>query len=365
MKNYFVLSTHNIYEKENFYNLKQYYDINDLNEIQRNLNLIHSNKGDGPMIGPVYVGKGSNIPRHKIKEFFREKNLKKTSIIEKSNTVVFDKQIIKQLIDKYKGTEEKIAIIPFTQRIFDHIKNYHSTVLKTIPKGNNWSITNHNDKLNEMTKFFNNDVNILIREENYNNYDLDFRKIVGDITFTKKIAINNYRTKNLTEVWDIIESYLTNPHNNIIWDDTLLESLNSDGLDMDDDYINILYSMFESNEQDNIKLALEMLLNVNLEKHSLTVVLLLNKYKSIFDLRSGNTGSQALKTLNLYFKNKGINWREDYRTFSSGLFNFYKNDEKSIKIIKKFFIDNLNSYLKRNEAFYIQLSDIDFSVINK
>jgi hypothetical protein len=89
------------------------------------------------------------------------------------------------------------------------------------------------------------------------------------------------------------------------------------------------------------------------------------KYNNVFTWGSGNTGSQALKTLILYFKNKGIDWKADYRKFSTGLFSFYKNDEESIKIIKKFFIDSLNNYLDLDKDFNIQLSNIDFKVIRK
>jgi len=346
MKNYFILSKNEVYQKEYSYSSKQYFNPEDLDEISKGLDIIYSNKGNGNLVGPVYIGKGSNIPRHKIKEFFKENSLKKTSLIEKSNCVVFDKQVIKQLIHYYKGEEVKTAVIPFTQKIFDYIENDYSLILKQ---------KNH--------KF--NTYHIKYLNDTYNDFPLDFKKVIGDITFTKTIAVNNYRTKNVSELWEIIECYLTNPHGNIIWDDVLLESLNSDGLDMDDEYIEVLYSMFDSKEQDNIKLALEMLSNVNLEKHGLTVALLLNKYNNVFTWGSGNTGSQALKTLILYFKNKGIDWKADYRKFSTGLFSFYKNDEESIKIIKKFFIDSLNNYLDLDKDFNIQLSNIDFKVIRK
>jgi len=366
MKNYFILSKNEVYQKEYSYSSKQYFNPEDLDEISKGLDIIYSNKGNGNLVGPVYIGKGSNIPRHKIKEFFKENSLKKTSLIEKSNCVVFDKQVIKQLIHYYKGEEVKTAVIPFTQKIFDYIENDYSLILKQKNnKNNTYHIKYLNDKLKEITAVFEKKVDILIKQDTYNDFPLDFKKVIGDITFTKTIAVNNYRTKNVSELWETIECYLTNPHGNIIWDDVLLESLNSDGLDMDDEYIEVLYSMFDSKEQDNIKLALEMLSNVNLEKHGLTVALLLNKYNNVFTWGSGNTGSQALKTLILYFKNKGIDWKADYRKFSTGLFSFYKNDEESIKIIKKFFIDSLNNYLDLDKDFNIQLSNIDFKVIRK
>jgi hypothetical protein len=92
-----------------------------------------------------------------------------------------------------------------------------------------------------------------------------------------------------------------NPHGNIIWDDNILETLNSDGIDLDDDYVSTLDSMFSSREPDNIRLAIEMMSNVNLNKYGLTIALLLNKHSSNMNWGNGNTGSQAYKTLDRYF----------------------------------------------------------------
>ena len=102
---------------------------------------------------------------------------------------------------------------------------------------------------------------------------------------------------------------------------------------------------------DNIKLAIEMLSNVNLEKHGLTIALLLNRWKDRMSWGQGNTYSQAFKTLDRYFRNKGIDWKKDFRSLGADLYNNYKKEEDR-EIISRFVIDNLNKYLGYNQKLY-------------
>ena len=350
----------------NGYGNKNYYSESEYEEIHKKVDSIYLNDGKGYLVGSIYVGKGSNIPRHKIKEFFKENNLKKTSLIESSDTVVFDKQAIKSLKDWFNMNIEDVYIVPFTQELYDLLKEEIKSYEKSY-SNQSWLKNKVKEFYTSLEKNFNLGNKVVIDSDinNNNNLNKNLKLLFKNIKPQKSYTQYSYRTKNISELWETVQYYLTNPHGNIIWDDVLLDSLNSDGLDMDDNYIDVLYNMFDSKEPENIQLALEMLSNVNLEKYGLTVALLLNKYKMTFEWGNGNTGGQALKTLSLYFKNKGIEWKKDYRTFSTGLFNFYKNDEESTKIIKKFFIDSLNNYLDLDKDFNIQLSNIDFAVIRK
>ena len=106
--------------------------------------------------------------------------------------------------------------------------------------------------------------------------------------------------------------------------------------------------MFASNEPDNIKLAIEMMSNVNLNKYGLTIALLLNKWKNVMNWGNGNTGSQAYKTLDRYFINKGIDWKKDYRSFSAGLYKNYSHDENAKRVIEDFVLQNINRYLAKD-----------------
>jgi predicted metal-dependent peptidase len=112
-----------------------------------------------------------------------------------------------------------------------------------------------------------------------------------------------------------------------------------------------------------------MMANVNLNKFGLTIALLLNKYKEAMNWGNGNTGSQAYKTLDRYFKNKGINWRYDFREFSTGLYKNYSHNEEAKKTIEYFVLGNVNNYLRENgfilDEGYLQIDNFKISLHSK
>jgi hypothetical protein len=124
--------------------------------------------------------------------------------------------------------------------------------------------------------------------------------------------------------------------------------MNNDGIDLDADYMSYLDNMFESKDQDNINLALEMLSNVDLEKHALTLALFLNKHMDKFFKGSGLNINQnrSFKSFIKYFEAKKINFRGNWKKFSADLLMYYKNDPQSTEIINRFIIQNINNYLK-------------------
>jgi hypothetical protein len=210
---------------------------------------------------------------------------------------------------------------------------------------------------------------MVIYYDEYSNYPQEFKQTLGNLDWVDYHEQDTYRTKNIEDVFGVLMSYFKNPHGNIIWDDTILETFNSDGIDLDDDYISTLDSMFTSRESDNIRLAIEMMSNVNLNKFGLTIALLLNKYKDAMNWGNGNTGSQAYKTLDRYFTNKGINWKYDFRTFSAGLYKNYSHNEEAKKTIEHFVLGNINNYLNeigyRIAGGYLQIDSFTISLHSK
>ena len=315
---------------------KIFHTKDELEDYKIKINTILNNKGDGKIGKTIYVGKGSNVPRHKIKAFTEENKIKKTTIMSNAKTIIFDRKAIKDTYDWLKGCKEaKVAIVPFTKNLYD-----------IIIKAN--SLTNNTNYAKLYTECFNKKANLIIHYEEYSNYPLDFKQELGILDWKDYYEQNTYRTRNIEDIFDTILCYLKNPHGNIIWDDIILEKLNSDGIDLDDDYVNTLDSMFASKEPDNIRLAVEMMSNVNLEKFGLTIALLLNKYNQSMSWGNGNTTSQAYKTLDRYFKNKGIDWKRDYRLFSAGLYKNYVNNEEAKNIIEQFVLQNINRHLSEN-----------------
>jgi hypothetical protein len=328
----------NGYFYTNYYSesVKTFYTKSELEENKGKINAILNNSGKGEIGKVLYVGKGSNIPRHKVKAFVEENKIKKTSIIENSDTVFFDKNVINDVYKWFDRCKEvKIAIIPFTNNLLNIIKQINNGSAQT-------------QYVQQYIKAFDNKSNLIIYINEYNNYPQEFKQALGNLDWKDLYEQDTYRTKNIEDIFNTLEYYFKNPHGNIIWDDTILETLNSDGIDLDEDYISTLDSMFASRESDNIRLAIEMMSNVNLNKFGLTIALLLNKYKDAMNWGNGNTGSQAYKTLDRYFKNKGINWKYDFRTFSAGLYKNYSHDNEAKKTIEHFVLGNINNFLSEN-----------------
>jgi hypothetical protein len=145
-----------------------------------------------------------------------------------------------------------------------------------------------------------------------------------------------------------------------LFDEDFILNLNSDGIELDNDYLVTLNNMFESKEQDNINLALEMLSNVNIEKHYFTMALLLNKYQNLFSWGSGLSMSQnkSFKSIEKFLKNKGINYQADWRTFNAALYKNSQNDPEKIEIITRSILENLNKYMKEGNGGGLDLSSI-------
>lgn len=317
-------------------NSKIFHTKDELEDYKTKISTILNNKGDGKIGKTIYVGKGSNVPRHKIKAFTEENNIKKTTIMSNASTVIFDRKAIKDTYDWFNNCKEvKVAIVPFTQNLFDSIKKSNGLANQT-------TYDHHYDQS------FKKKADVVIYYEEYSNYPLDFKQELGILDWKDYYEQYTHRTQNIQDVFSTILYYLKNLHGNIIWDDIILEKLNSEGIDLDNDYVNTLDSMFASKEPDNVRLAIEMMSNVNLEKFGLIIALLLNKYNQAMSWGNGNTTSQAYKTLDRYFKNKGIDWKRDFRTFSTGLYKNYYNDQYSKDIIEKFVLQNINRYLSES-----------------
>jgi hypothetical protein len=335
---------------------KSFYDKETLEDYKSKINAILNNSGNGELGKVLYVGKGSNVPRHKVKIFVEENKIRKTSIIEHSDTVFFDKNIINDVYKWLKCKEVKVAIVPFTQELLNSIRMINN-------------VAGQANYLKFYTDSFNKKSNLVIYYDEYNNYPLDFKQALGNLDWKDLYEQDAYRTKNIQDIFNTLLYYFKNPHGNIIWDDTILEKFNSDGIDLDDDYISTLDSMFSSGEPDNVRLAIEMMSNVNLEKSGLTIALLLNKHKNAMNWGNGNTGSQAYKTLDRYFKNKGINWKYDFRVFSAGLYKNYSHNEEAKKTIEYFVLGNINDYLSENgfrlDGGYLQIDNFKVSLHSK
>jgi hypothetical protein len=285
----------------------------------------------------VYLGSSSNLPRHKVKEYFSTNNIHKTSKLEHADTIIISKESIKDLYKYLTDTatntplrscnkvylitddEDKISIKKLVGNSSSNISINIPWYIR-IPTGSVYSITS--------------DVQEIISK-------YQSQSLYLDTHWGKNVSIlNTYQV-----VYDIVTK-LSNLH--IIFDEDILPIFNQNGLEFNQDYITTLDSMFESRDQENINLALEMLSNIDLEKYSLVLSMFLNKHMGKFYRGSGLNIHQnrSFKSFIKYFDSKNINFKLGWKKFSIQLLLEYKNDPKSIEIIHDFILQNINKFLK-------------------
>jgi len=294
----------------------------------------------------IYLGKLSNLPRHKTKEYFQTNKLNKTSRLEQSDTIIFHKQYLKELGDIFNiNNDQRYNYLKLT-KIYLFEPEDTDFIMKHVQ---------YYKKLNEDLPFC-----LTIDSSNQNSITPKLTNFLQSKTPKELYYKSLYRETNMIEVLSYLEYILKNPHVNVIFDDDLMEPLNEDGFELDDEYLSTLDDMFNSKSQDNINLALEMLSNVNIEKHSLTIALFLNKHKNKFSWGSGLsiTQNNSFKSTLKYLKSKNINFESDWRVFSKNLYILHKDNPENIKIIEEFVHQNINLYLREYSGEYLQVGDL-------
>lgn len=302
-------------------------------------------KIDTTLTGKVYLGKLSSLPRHKIKDYFKENKVNKTSRLDQSDTIILNKEYLIEFNKIFESASSWYRLKPCKVYKFDseQDKTYIESVSKSYYSG----------KYN-----FNNSFITIITEENKNKITPKLINFLQNKKSEDLYYKNLYRNKNLVEVHNYLEYILKNPHVKVIFDENIMEPLNEDGFELDEEYLTTLDDMFESKSQDNINLALEMLSNVNIEKNSLTIALFLNKHRNKFSWGSGLsiTKNNSFKSTLKYFKSKNIDFESDWRSFSANLYKLHKDNPKNLEIINEFIQQNINQYLKEfNNKQYIEV----------
>jgi hypothetical protein len=300
---------------------------------------------DIEITGDIYTGKLSNIPRDKFKEFIIKNKLKRTSKADTASVFIINKIFLLNL-QSYLTSEyyarENLFYLEHNQYNIDYIKN---------------NVPSH--RLEDLNNFFNKELNyVIINRDSSNNFNIPNSSIING----RLLPLD--KPKNIQSLINLLYKAQSNPEIKIIFDDDLFNEINSDGIELDDEYIKTLDSMFASRDISNIKLAFEMLKNVNIDKHLLSISLLLNRHHRLFIHGSGIRLSDvpAYKPLNIYFKNQKINWQSDWKYFNINLFKKFINEPDKIEIItnnikKEFNNEFQNAVGTKNET--IQITNIE------
>ena len=344
-------STSNYWGGDNHYFISQ----TDSKEIQDVLKLILKSpqsvlsKGD-----IVYASKASEIPRFKLKEFIKEKGLKKTSRYNQSNYIIVNKGYFMELIKEFKFGDYVFIKEDFVKSNSKKWKN-RDTI---------------SDILNE-TK----DMNLVAMIDNYTTrdiykslakYPIEIKRYEDNTYQVKGTFISLYRNERLKNLLGIVyelKNDIKSGKVKIVFDEDLFVELNKEGIELDDEYLQTLRDMLFSKDTANVKLGFEMMSNLVMSQPTiLSISFLLNELIHTTSFRpSYYTNSNSnLKSLFKLLRTKGIYWERDWKTFGTGLRNNFKTGKEG-DIVKKFLLENINREFKISNSAAESLVDIVFT----
>jgi hypothetical protein len=328
-----------------------YFTEKESKEYENLVNSLLNQKVNTTLTGKIYLGKLSSLPRHKIKDYFKENNVNKTSRLDQSDTIILNKEHLIQFNKIFESGSSWYRLKPCKVYKFD--SKYDKEFIESYSK------SYYNQKINFDDLFI-----VLIREDNKNKVTPKLVNFLQGKESEELLYKSLHREKNIAEVHNYLEYILKNPHVKVIFDENIMDPLNEDGFELDEEYLTTLDGMFESKSQDNINLALEMLSNVNIEKNSLTIALFLNKHKKKFSWGSGLsiTQNNSFKSTLKYFKSKNINLDSDWRIFSTNLLKLHKDNPENLKIIQEFVHQNINLYLKELGGECLQVGNLSLAL---
>jgi hypothetical protein len=299
----------------------------------------------------VYLGRLSSLPRHRIKGYFKSNGIEKTSKLTYADSIVMNKE---HIIEFNKNMDSSKRWGGFNEMTKYYIKTEDE--LRLVFKN---SATQSSTEMEAITKFRNGKkASIIVSKDS-----IPVSSVLNSLSHSDMFVKQLYREANTIELIEYLELLKKYPNIQVVYDEDLLKPLNKDGIKLDEDYLKTLNSMFESKNQDNINLALEMLSNVSIEDNSLTIALFLNKHYPLFSWGSGLTikNNISFKSILKYLKSQKINYEQDWRLFSTALYKIHKNNPESVIIIKDFVKQNLNTYLSEwNKDMEIKEVDLEF-----
>ena len=331
-------------------------DEKDSIQLQKALKLI--TKSEPIQIGGkdiIYATKASDIPRFKLKEFIKEKNLKKTSRAKMANIFIMNKGMFLDLIKKLDYDEHY-----FVNE--DHAISSH----RLWGDGGNWE-----NCIKQFNSYKDRNNYWLVEKDRSGWKDLfqdsSLEQLFKNNTHTTKgTLLSVYREQKLIDLLSVITDNvndIVSGKKKIVFDEDLFVELNKEGIELDDEYLQTLRDMLFSKDDSNVKLGFEMMSNLVLNESTiLSISFLLNELIHTTKFRpsyytNNNTNLKALLKL---LKTKGIAWERDWKTFGTGLRKNFKTGKEGA-VVKKFLLDNINREFKLNNSAAESLVDIVFS----
>jgi hypothetical protein len=313
------------------------------------------NKGD-----KVYASKASELPRFKLKEFINDNGLKKTSRYNQADVIIINRGHFIQMLKECKFKEYTFLKGDFAE----------SKIVKRDNNDNTYKFFKENLKNNsdKDTVAMVSEWSIQEMEKGNLGKKYPTDKILYD-TNTIKIKgtnINLYRSARLSNLMNILfelRKEIMSGKVRIVFDEDMFVTLNKEGIELDDEYLQTLRDMLFSSDKANVKLGFEMMSNLVVNNHMLlSVSFLLNELMHTTKFRPSyyTSSNTNLKSLLKVLSTKGIRWERDWKTFGTGLRNNFKTGKEG-EVVKKFLLDNINREFKISNSAAESLVDIVFS----
>lgn len=308
------------------------------------------NKGD-----IIYASKASEIPRFKLKEFIKEKGLKKTSRYNHADYVIINKGYFMELLKEFKFNEYTFVKGSFVDENINKWKKDRDVVFNALKENSDRNL------IAIIDEYTSREINKTLAK-----YPNEIQKYKDNTYQVKGTFISLYRNERLKNLLTIIyeqKEDIKSGRVKIVFDEDLFVELNKEGIELDDDYLQTLRDMLFSKDESNVKLGFEMMSNLVLNQSTiLSISFLLNELIHTTRFRpSYYTNSNTnLKSLLKLLRTKGIYWERDWKTFGTGLRNNFKTGKEG-DIVKKFLLDNINREFKISNSAAESLVDIVFT----
>lgn len=306
------------------WNTEKYISEQDANKL---LSLIATIQDKAPTMSKgttIAIDKSSDIPRSKLKEFINDNGFKKVSKLDKADVIAIRRESVKMI--QNEGIKSRLFLCD------DDLDKITNSEVPTILMGNKGS-----------------------------DDDTEFFEVQSRCITKSGIFIHGYRNKKQEEQIDFLFS-LIGSKATLVYDDVLMNEINSDGLDLDDDIYDTLEGMLMSKETETFNLGIEMLSNVNLENNLFKISILLNKvsnqtyrFNAMSQIKNKN-----FKALVNYVESSGIRWNQKWEAFGMSMLSKFRGTVWEANILE-YMVNCLNNHFgKINGKDVLQLTKIVF-----
>jgi hypothetical protein len=297
--------------------------------------------------GNVYVATTCKIPRDKMKAYFQENNLKKTTRTYLADTVLVDLESLDKVIGRLSKQYNWSKGIMVSSE--DVIKNKHLFKI-THTTQNSWNegyFKTHDQVLEGKHDVF-------IRYSN----DTALPQLQSLFPEAELVETLSYPTGDLLKTLELLTFLKSHPNVTVVFDTALNENMTNDGIELEADIEEQIVQMLKSRDINDTKMAIEIMSNFDLEKSLFRIANIMNQYRSRFVGKQSMLAKTSYKQIDTYIRSKGINWMSDRDNFLDDMFKLYSKDEKAYPVLKNYIQQYLQYQLKRTG---IKITDISLA----